>query len=211
MFTTKFRHCGLVRDKICAEDWLTSEMIVIINCGSSKTPFFEEIVSGFDLECEIVKLDNINIGQVSNSNGVIVSGAPILLTEVDQQPYLDRLSFLKEISIPVLGVCFGHQILGMLHGAEVDRCKEDRSWQNIRQVTPSTLFEGIDVEAEFMEDHCECISLPEEFLHTATSEICEVEGMQHRSKPMFGVQFHPEVSGTNGVRLLENFCKGCMK
>jgi GMP synthase-like glutamine amidotransferase len=62
---------------------------------------------------------------------------------------------------------------------------------------------------EFKEDHCECISLPENFNLIASSENCEVEMMEHQTKKIIGVQFHPEVSGNNGEWFFDQFLKMC--
>jgi GMP synthase (glutamine-hydrolysing) len=58
-----------------------------------------------------------------------------------------------------------------------------------------------------MEDHCESISVPPGFVLVASSDACVNEIMQHQTKPFFGVQFHPEVSGNHGSLLIENFAK----
>jgi GMP synthase (glutamine-hydrolysing) len=64
-------------------------------------------------------------------------------------------------------------------------------------------------EIEFMEDHCECISIPKDFLLVGVSDSCINEAMMHESKPLFGVQFHPEVSGNMGAILFQNFVQLC--
>ena len=62
-----------------------------------------------------------------------------------------------------------------------------------------------------IEDHCESISIPNGFKLIASSDVCVNEAMQHHSELIFGVQFHPEVSGNHGRILFENFIKLCEK
>jgi GMP synthase (glutamine-hydrolysing) len=59
------------------------------------------------------------------------------------------------------------------------------------------------------EDHCESISIPEEFELVANSDECINEVMQHEKKSLYGVQFHPEVSGNHGAIIFENFIQLC--
>jgi GMP synthase (glutamine-hydrolysing) len=100
-------------------------MMLIIDCGSQKTPFIEQTVD-LEMDYKTVKLFDADKNVANDCQGIIISGAPILITEVDNQPYLDQLSWIKEVNIPVLGICFGHQILGLLYEANAARQKEDR-------------------------------------------------------------------------------------
>ena len=184
-------------------------MILIIDCGSQKTPFIEEAVD-LQMDFETIGLWDVTKAHTENKKGVIISGAPILITEIDYTKHLEQFSFLKELMIPVLGICFGHQIIGLLHGALPSRQKEDRDWQTIESLEEHPLFDKLPVEFEMMEDHCESISLPKDFRLLAVSDACVNEGMCHNTKPLFGVQFHPEVSGNQGTLFIENFVNICL-
>jgi len=188
-------------------------MILIIDCGSQKTPYIEEAVD-LQMDFRTVGLFDATIESAENMQGIIISGAPILITEVDTAPYLEQLSWLKEVSVPVLGICFGHQVLGLLHDAYAARQKDDRDWQTIESLEPHPLFSKLPTEFEMMEDHCESISVPRDFTLLATSDVCVNEAMYHKTKPLFGVQFHPEVSGNQGTLIIENFvdiCRAALK
>jgi GMP synthase (glutamine-hydrolysing) len=185
-------------------------MILIIDCGSNKTKYIEQIVDEF-MDVVPAKLFDFEISQLENVKGVIISGAPLLVTEIDMTPYFEKLEWIKETSLPVLGICFGHQVMGMLHGAFPSKMKEDRDWQLIEAYTDCPLFNKLPNEVEMMEDHCETISIPENFELVASSDPCVNEVMQHIEKPLFGIQFHPEVSGNHGRIVLENFVNLCLK
>ncbi len=176
-------------------------MILIIDCGSKKVKNFK-----LPVLTKIIKL-----GQKENFNnflGIIISGAPILLTEVDQRYYLDQFAWLKKMTIPVLGVCFGHQIIGLLHGSKITKGDEVREEQEIFVLKEDGLFANLEKRIYFQEDHCEHLTLPPNFTLLATSEKSKVEAMKFKN--FYGVQFHPEVSGKNGNILLENFVKICL-
>ena len=183
-------------------------MMLIIDCGSQKTPFIEEAVD-LEMDFKTIGLWNVEEKDSIDCLGIVISGAPILITEVDNQPFLDQLAWIKNLQIPVLGICFGHQILGLLHGARAARQKEDRDWQLIEALESHPLLAKLPTEFEMMEDHCESISVPHDFVLLAVSDACVNEAMYHKTKPFYGVQFHPEVSGNQGSIIIENFVNIC--
>lgn len=185
-------------------------MIVIIDCGSSKTPYIEDMVYEF-MDTRVVSLFEFNFQDHSDAKGFIISGAPILITEVDPDPYLANFLWLNEVAVPVLGICFGHQMLGMTYGSLPNRQRDDRDWQTIEIIAECPLFERMATEISFMEDHCEAISIPAEFIHVGVSDATVNEAMMHKTKLQYGVQFHPEVSGNVGALLFENFVNICLK
>lgn len=185
-------------------------MIVIIDCGSSKTPLIEEMVYEF-MDTRVVSLMDFNLNDHADAQGIIISGAPILITEVDTAPYLSKFLWLKETTLPVLGICFGHQMLGLTYGALSNRQREDRDWQTVEIIAECPLFDRMSTEISFMEDHCEAISIPADFIHVGVSDATVNEAMMHKSKLLYGVQFHPEVSGNVGALLFENFVNICLK
>jgi GMP synthase (glutamine-hydrolysing) len=184
-------------------------MILIINCGSLKTIYIEQAVDLIS-EYKTVDFKDNYLDLLKNVKGVIISGAPILITEIDYSGYVSLFSWVKSFEKPILGICFGHQILGLLFESLPSRQKEDRDWQTIAQLEESILFDKLPDEFEMMEDHCESISLPKNFKLIATSDACINEAMQHETKPYFGVQFHPEISGNYGQIVIHNFIEYCL-
>ncbi len=143
--------------------------------------------------------------------GVIFSGAPKLLTQLEPEPFVARAQSIATGKIPTLGICFGHQLLGLLFGAEVYLGKEVREPTAITSLKPEhPLWKGLPAEASFAQDHTEGIHLPSGFACLAESKYYRVEAMAHSSLPLWGVQFHPEVSGAHGQQLVNNFLKMCL-
>jgi GMP synthase (glutamine-hydrolysing) len=180
-------------------------MITIVDFGSSKTPLIAEMVSACDAENQIVKWKDCNPGYFSGSDGIIFSGSPVMFTETDHAPYIEKFSFIKSGKIPVLGICFGHQLMGILHGAKIFRGLEVRARIKIKIVKEDVLLDSLAPETEMNEDHTEGITLPPGFIHLATSSSYTIEGMRHPALPLWGVQFHPEVSGETGKVVMQNF------
>jgi GMP synthase (glutamine-hydrolysing) len=184
-------------------------MITIVNFGSSKTPFIADMVRSLGRDVTIVKWNEVNAPDFQNSRGIIFSGSPTFFTEVDNRPYTERYSFVRNGKIPTLGICFGHQLMGLLHGATIFRGPEVRTTILVQVVKEDVLFKGLSPRTEMAEDHTEGISLPPGFIHLAGSSTYTIEGMRHPVLPLWGVQFHPEVSGENGKKLVGNFLQNC--
>ena len=184
-------------------------MILLIDCGSNKTRFIEEIVDNY---CDVTSIPLFDVSEddLKGKSGVILSGAPILVTEIDTTPYLEKTEWIKNSEIPILGICFGHQLIGLHFGAYASRMREDRDWQIIEAFEDCILFNRLPNEIKMMEDHCESISIPSDFQLVGSSDACVNEVMQHTEKAIFGIQFHPEVSGNHGSILIENFVNYCI-
>jgi GMP synthase (glutamine-hydrolysing) len=141
-----------------------------------------------------------------NPTGIILSGGPNSVYG-ENVPTADPVLF--DVA-PVLGVCYGMQLMAHVLGAEVRRGgRREYGRAEIRPTVQSALFEGFDLEETatvWMShgDHIE--SPPPGFRVTAASEGNPLAAFEHRSKPIYGVQFHPEVAHTpRGRELLANF------
>jgi len=183
-------------------------MILIIDCGSTKVPQIEAAVSP-SYNFETVKIIDLPSKTIASYTGAIISGAPILLSQVDQTPYLQATRILFKSNIPILGICFGHQIMALQHNADVLMGNPIRSNQEIQLLKNHALFEGLSGTFEMNQDHCEYATIPHGFEHLATSNLCINEAMANDTLNQFGVQFHPETSKRYGQILIDNFLNIC--
>ncbi len=112
---------------------------------------------------------------------------------------------IQHAGIPVLGICGGHQLIGLAFGSVVapiwgvlkdstyEGLKKQYDFTRVRRVATSPLFKGVPETMSVWENHYEEIkSLPRDFVLIASEKDCRIQAMQHRSLPIYGVQFHPE-------------------
>ena len=184
-------------------------MIYILDCGSSKTKFIHQMVDEY-MECRTVPFFDFIFEEAKDVKGIVISGAPILVTEENMDPYIESSQWIKTTNIPILGICFGHQLIGIQFGSIAKKMKEDRDMQEIEVFESSPIFTRLPRVIEMQEDHCEFISVPNHFKLLASSDNCFHEAMEHEHKPIYGIQFHPEVSGNHGSMIIENFLKLCV-
>ena len=183
-------------------------MFLIIQFGSSKTPAIKACFEKLGKSASIVDWQQIGL-KPKNLEGIIFSGSPTYLTEVDHSPYKQLITPLLDWNVPILGICFGHQILGILHGAKIFRGNPVRRAEQIKLLQSDILFNGFENAFEMIEDHTEGIDVPADFIQLATSDSYFNEAMRHRDKNYWGVQFHPEVSEETGLYLFKNFTEIC--
>jgi anthranilate synthase/aminodeoxychorismate synthase-like glutamine amidotransferase len=123
---------------------------------------------------------------------------------------IPMIAAAERAGIPLLGVCLGHQAIGALHGARVERAPEPRHGKSSRiEHDQSPLFEGLSNPFEAGRYHSLVVredGLPAELAVIARSEDGLVMALAHRNRPVFGVQFHPEsILTPEGERLIRNF------
>lgn len=137
--------------------------------------------------------------------GFVLSGGPYIENSGNSELFLE---YAINNEIPILGICLGHQIIGKYFGAEVSRgAKAEYGITEIKILENDLLFRGIPSKIRAWASHMDEVkTIPENFVLTATSEICLIESMRHKKLPIFGVQFHPEVTHTEyGKDILRNF------
>src|ERR1700761_8991610 len=113
-------------------------------------------------------------------------------------------------TMPILGVCLGHQAIGQIYGGKIVRAPQPMHGKVSRiHHTGKSVFRGLNNDFEATRYHSLTIapdSMPAELEVTATSDDGVIQGVMHKTHPVHGVQFHPEsIASENGHALLRNF------
>jgi len=161
---------------------------------------YSEVVHGDEAYEEIMSLPpSIKV------KGLILSGGPLSVLSEDS-PKLDLR--LVELGVPILGICFGHQLLAHAFGGKVEALGSGEYGTTYVYVEDfDDIFEGLDrVEKVWMSHSDTVTGLSSDFRVLARTDLCPVAAFKHRERPIYGVQWHPEVVHTDkGMKVLENF------
>ncbi len=167
-----------------------------------------------DLGVETRIVPNTTRREELDADGVVLSGGALSLEGKDD-PLGNEGSYLRDDGLPVLAICLGHEFLARHFGGKVARSASPEFGRvRLTVEDPShPLFAGTEGEFWVWASHNDEVSeLPEGFVALAHSPSCRVEAMAHRTRPVWGVQFHPEVEPTeHGRQLFENFLALCRR
>jgi GMP synthase (glutamine-hydrolysing) len=184
--------------------------ILIIDFGSQFTQLIARRVRELGVFSEIVSHKKIKITQIAKDNiaGIILSGGPLNVYENDKFTFDKKI---LKLGVPILGICFGHQILSKLLGGKVKKSKHrEFGLATISKVSNSILtknFFNKNNTSDVWMSHADQVSkMPKNFKIIASTRNSKLTIIENIKENFYGVQFHPEVTHTNkGKILLNNF------
>ncbi len=148
-----------------------------------------------------------SLSDLPKVRGIVLSGGPYSVYRAGS-PSVD--GSILDSGVPVLGLCYGHQLIaeffgGVVHGGKVG----EYGFAEIRIEAGNPLFDGVDgPQIVWMSHGDQVAELPDGFISLAWTPGCPNAAICHRQRPIYGLQFHPEVSHTpNGWTMLRNFAR----
>ncbi len=185
---------------------LAEPQITVLDTGGQYTHLIARRVRELGVYAEVQRSD-APAAELRASKGIIISGGPGSVYEASS-PDIDPQ--LLGLGRPVLGICYGHQLLAHHLGGNVQ--KGDRGEYGVAQLTvtrPDPLWNGVAGSQIWMSHRDTVEMAPPGFRITASTETSGIAAMSDPERKLFGVQFHPEVAHTHaGTRILENFVFG---
>ncbi len=179
-------------------------MIAVIDFGGQTCHLIARRIRELGVACEVKSYVWATLERIENAGleGIILSGGPSFVNLPDS-PKIDKR--ILELDVPVLGICYGMQLMGKLLGGKVGKGKAKEFGVVIGNLKKSTLFQGcLGKQLVLMSHGDQVLKLPPGFVNIASSR--DVVNAAMEKENLFAVQFHPEVVHTrNGMKILANW------
>ena len=184
----------------------SNELILILDFGGQYNQLIARRVRECNVYSEVVPYD-ISIEKIKEKapKGIIFTGGPASVYGEDS-PKCAKEIF--DLGIPVLGICYGMQLMTHTLGGNVSRANtREYGTTKVNINSNSPLFQGFENTNDFLMSHTDFVSeVPNGFKNIGSTEHCPNAAMENPDKKLYGIQFHPEVNlSVNGTKVIENF------
>ncbi len=180
-------------------------MILVVDFGGQYNQLIARRVRNLNVYCEVVPYNKaLKSIDEKKPQGIIFTGGPNSVYE-EKAPQIEKEIF--ERNIPILGLCYGMQIMAHTLGGEVKPAKQREFGKTVLNIKDSLIFNGIPNENYVWMSHVDRVEkLPEGFETIANTDNCPIAAMQNKEKKLYALQFHPEVNHSQfGNEMLKNF------
>lgn len=189
-------------------------MILLIDNYDSFSYNVFQLVGTVTEDMKVIRNDELTVGEIK-----ALAPEAVILSPGPGRPENAGVceDIVKELDVPILGICLGHQAICEALGGKVTYAKQlMHGKQSVAEAdTDSLLFKGMDKNITVGRYHSLCAdeeTLPACLKVTARTADGEIMAVEHREKPIYGLQFHPEsVLTPNGLDILKNFLNGVKK
>lgn len=184
---------------------MENEMIIVLDFGGQYNQLIARRVRECNVYCEVhpytVSLEKI---KELNPKGIIFTGGPNSVY-AEESPRYDKAIY--ELGIPILGICYGSQLMAYDLGGEVKTAPVSEYGKTEVTVGTSVIFEDVSENTICWMSHTDYIAkAPEGFTSVASTPVCPVAAMENPERKFYATQFHPEVMHTvEGMKMLSNF------
>ncbi|GKX30952.1 GMP synthase [glutamine-hydrolyzing] [Vallitalea longa] len=191
------------------------ELVIVLDFGGQYKQLIARRVREANVYCEVMPYDTpLSTIKEKKPMGIIFTGGPSVVYE-ENAPMIEKEFF--ELGIPILGICYGSQLMGYVLGGKVEKAEHREYGKTDLTVdTDNVMFQDVVKDSTCWMSHTYYISNPPAgFDVIATTKTCPIAAMADIDKKLYAVQFHPEVVHTpEGTKMLRNFlhnvcgCKG---
>jgi len=182
--------------------------IAVVNNGGQWTHRIWRVIGELGHEAEIIP-NTTPLGQISADGLILSGGAPRVDTETAKLGNCG--DYIDNFKKPILGLCVAHQLLALHFGGNAGPSETpEYGHVDLEVLEPNDLFKGLPPAFKVWGNHNDEIKSAPGFKILAKSKDCPVHAIRHESRPLYGLQFHPEVNDTeHGEDILRNFVDIC--
>lgn len=185
------------------------EFVLVLDFGGQYNQLIARRVRECNVYCEVKAYNNITVDEIKKlePKGIIFTGGPQSVYG-EKAPSVDKEIF--EIGVPILGICYGSQLMAYILGGKVQTCTSSEYGKTETIYDNScVLFKDMPEKAVTWMSHTDYIAeIPSGFSITAHTEHCPVAAMADVERKFYAVQFHPEVNHTeHGIEVIDSFLK----
>ena len=185
------------------------DRIIVIDFGSQVTKLIARRIREFGVLSEILNIEEFkNINDYSSIKGIILSGGPSSVTQKNY-PKIPKLVFRKKI--PILGICYGLQLIAKIFGGKVREGIKKREFgrailiKNKNSILIKNFFKK-KIKKVWMSHQDYIVKIPKGFIKIASTKESDLTIIENKNLNIYGIQFHPEVTHTeNGKIIIKNF------
>ena len=186
------------------------DTILVLDFGGQYCHLIARRIRDLNVYSEVVGHDITpreieQLRQESDVKGLILSGGPTSVFD-DGAPRFDER--ILELELPILGICYGHQLLALISGGKVERARSKEYGTTVATIDkPVGVLKSLDRQEKVWMSHGDdVVSISEGFEVLAHTDNSSYAAFRHKSRPVYGLQWHPEVIHTsNGIQMLRNF------
>ena len=183
------------------------EKILVLDFGGQYNQLIARRVRSEQVYAEIIPYNKITPEEIKaiGYKGIIFTGGPNSVYDEKSPHYT---ADILDLGIPILGICYGHQLMAYMAGGEITSAKDSSEYgKTLVTVEENILFDGFPEESVCWMSHTDYVkTVPKGFKIIAHTEKCPCAAICDENRKLFGVQFHPEVTHTDfGKQMLHNF------
>ncbi|EGY79977.1 glutamine-hydrolyzing GMP synthase [Peptoniphilus indolicus] len=180
-------------------------MILVVDFGGQYNQLIARRIRDLNVYCEVVPYSKaLEAIKEKKPSGIVFTGGPNSVYE-EGAPSIEKEIF--ELGIPILGLCYGMQLMSHVLGGEVKASTEREFGKTVLNISDNKIFDGIEQDSTVWMSHVDkVVELPKGFKTIAKTDNTENAAIANDEKKLYGFQFHPEVNHSEfGTEMLKNF------
>lgn len=182
-------------------------MLLVIDNNTRLMKHIRKMLRHYKCQYMIKKINEVNWSHINKADAVLMTGGPSI-ADTSKQILMKQKKIIKKLSKPFFGICLGLQLVCYTYNSEIIKLPSPRKGLiRIRTIKQNGILKGIK-SLRVYENHKHCVKSVSKAIEVLAESKDGIEAIKVRQKPVYAVEFHPEIMKNNqGYRCFENFLK----